>query len=105
MEQGDFISHLVGVENAAVEWVKLESDDCFTIELLQYRSHPNAGVASIPQIGATHIAITVTNIDSMFEILSNDFDCTSPKQSPDDKVKAMYCYGPPGIVVELVEEL
>lgn len=106
-ESGPFIEALVGLSRAKIEWVKLKLSDNFAIELLQYHSHPAQSVVYMPQIGTAHIALTVNRLDEIYEkLVAENYKCNSPPLlSPDGKVKVLYCYGPDGITLELVEEI
>lgn len=106
IEYGECIDNIIGMSKIKVEWVKLKSSEGTILELLQYHSHPDIEKIDVPRIGAAHIAITVSNIDSIYEKLtSSGYKCNKPQLSSDGKVKALYCYGPDGITLELVDEL
>lgn len=110
-EQGQYIESLVGIPGAVLEWAKLRIPGGHMVELLQYFSHPSPaspeelGCANRP--GCSHLALTVSDIDTLFETLVlAGFKCNNaPQPSPDGKVKVMYAHDPDGIIVELVEEL
>ncbi len=107
-EEGGFISSILGLEGVKVRTVKMSADDGNLIELLCYQSHPRRpSEKGICEIGASHPAFTVENIDSEYNKLMNEgvkFNCP-PKVSPDGKAKVAFCYDPDGVPVELVEEL
>lgn len=104
IEIGLHIDNVVGLNNVNIEWVKFKTGNCL-IELLQYKSHQLEQI-KLPQIGSAHIALTVKNIYDVYEKLNkNGYICNCcPQQSVDGKAKFMYCNGPDGIVLELVEE-
>ena len=105
IESGSFISNLVKIDNVKIEWVKLSYNE-FIIELLKYHSHPNEKIVQTPQIGSSHIAMTIYDIATAYVDLINDgYSCSKPQKSPDGNVMAMYCYGPDSITIELIEEL
>ena len=109
-EEGSFIEKLVNIPGVSIEWVKLKTLDNSLIELLQYHSHPDQRTfenAPSNRLGCSHVALSVKNLDKLYEILNhNKVHCNSmPLTSPDGKVKVMYCHDPDGIILELVEEL
>jgi catechol 2,3-dioxygenase-like lactoylglutathione lyase family enzyme len=109
-ETGDYISKLVGLENATVEWVKLADENGFLVELLQYHSHPFKDAAPFDQVnrvGCNHMAFTIKDAHATHRKLTqNGFKCISDVlRSPDGNVNVFYCYDPDGSCLELVEEL
>ena len=87
--------------------MSLENGDM--VELLHYDSHPEEPdmTRKITQIGCSHIALTVNNLDETYNMLrENDVKFNSPPQhSPDGFAKVTFCKDPDGSLVELVEEL
>ena len=78
------------------------------IELLCWKSHPeNSESRRITQIGCSHIALTVSNLDKMYnKLLESGVMFNSPPQtSPDCQVKVAFCKDPNDVFIELVEEL
>ena len=61
----------------------------------------------ITQIGCSHIALTVPNLDNLYDkLLEQDVVFNSPPQySPDGYAKVTFCKDPDGSLVELVEVL
>lgn len=110
-EEGAYIESLVGIPGAVLEWAKLKVPGGHLVELLQYISHPapapaeELGRANRP--GCSHLALTVADIDALFETLvAGGFKCEhAPQFSPDGKVKVMYAHDPDGIILELVQEM
>ena len=79
------------------------------IELLYYHTHPEKPDMSrkITQIGCSHIALTVPNLDNLYQELSEKgvlFN-SAPQHSPDGYAKVTFCKDPDGSLVELVEVL
>ena len=108
-ESGPHIDTMMGLKNVEVKTVKLSAPEGGVIELLHFKSHPDANAwrGKPYTTGFTHIALTVKNIDECFKVLSNhgvDFPAV-PQLSPDGKVKVIYCKGPEGLLLELVEVL
>jgi len=109
-ESGDYIDKIVGIPDAVIEWVKLELPDRSLVELLEYKSGLE-DTETDPQYpsnkhGCSHIAFTVDNISGLNDLLTqNGYVCKhEPLNSPDGKVKVMYCHDPDGIILEMVEE-
>lgn len=105
IEYGNHIDNVVGLKNVNIEWIKFKTNNCL-IELLKYHSHQTESI-KLPQIGSAHIAFTVKDIDVICEKMNkNGYICNcDPQISADGRAKFMYCNGPDGIVLELVEEL
>lgn len=109
LEQGDFIDTILGLKNAKVRTIKMLAPDGNLIELLSYQSHKGRKKKNkeIFDIGASHIAFTVENLDYEYKKLKKQgvkFNCP-PQISPDGKAKVAFCYDPDDVPVELVEEL
>ncbi|MFZ3169722.1 MAG: VOC family protein [Candidatus Methanoperedens sp.] len=108
-EKGDYIDSILGLSGVHLRMVKLVTADGSMIELLQYLSHPNQPPikSGICNLGCSHIAFTVDNIDEEYRrLLENGvrFNC-SPYISPDGYAKVAFCHDPDGTSIELVEIL
>ena len=108
-ESGPFIDGLLGLQNVRVTTVKLAAPDSNLLELLHFHSHPDqpAWTGTPYSTGFTHIALTVNNLDDVYQQLTQAgvvFN-TPPQRSPDGYAKAAYCRVPEGVILELVEEL
>ena len=111
-EKGDFIDSLTGLNNVNVEWAKLVIPQGGLIELLQYHSHPdknffNSKDAPSNKMGASHVALTVENLDKLFlKITDAGFTTKSPVLfSPNRKAKILYAHDPDGSILELIEDI
>jgi len=107
-ESGNFIDNILGIRNVMVTTVKMVLKNGQMIELLDFSSHKkNILQRSINNIGPTHLAFTVDNIDEIY----NDFlrdgveFISTPKVSEDGGVKVVFCKAPEGTYIELVELL
>ena len=110
VESGDFISHLVGLENVVIETAKLKVPDGSLLELLEYKSHPTEPMMPIylaNKHGCSHVAFTVGAIEEMaLKVVHNGGSIVNaPVLSANGLVKVMYCHDVDGILIELVEEL
>ena len=109
LESGDYIDNFSDLSGVLVRTVKMSLENGDMIELLNYKSHPEKPDMSrkITQIGCSHIALTVPNLDNLYDkLLEQDVDFNSPPQySPDGYAKVTFCKDPDGSLVELVEVL
>jgi catechol 2,3-dioxygenase-like lactoylglutathione lyase family enzyme len=109
LEQGSYIDNMLALKDVQVRTVKMEAEDGNLIELLWYKSHPRARIHTneICEIGASHVAFTVGNLDEEYKRLSESgvvFNCP-PQYSPDGTAKVTFCKDPDGTFIELVEML
>jgi|TARA_R110000796_G_scaffold166988_4_gene283829 catechol 2,3-dioxygenase-like lactoylglutathione lyase family enzyme len=108
IETGKFIDRLSKLSDVQVRTVKLKDISGGMIELLQYLSHPsNVTQDPINRIGCSHIAITVDNIDYMYNTLINyglEFHY-QPQLSDDGNAKVAFCRDLEGILIEVVEQV
>jgi len=108
IESGKYIDNLSGLKEVRVKTIKMSTDNGNLIELLYYGSHPRKSInRDICDIGYSHIAFTVENLDYEYKRLKEKgikFNCT-PQISPDGKAKVVFCRDPEGNLIELVEEL
>lgn len=109
LEKGDFIDSISGLKNVQVHTIKMSADDGNLIELLHYESHKRQlpQKKDICEIGASHPAFTVDNIDELYKKLKQagiEFNC-EPKLSVDGSAKVTFCRDYDGTLVELVQML
>ncbi|MFT6435892.1 MAG: lactoylglutathione lyase [Candidatus Azotimanducaceae bacterium] len=107
-ESGSFLDHILGFDNLTVTTVKMVLKNGQMIELLDFHAlKNNTAEKLINDIGLTHIALTVGDLDSIYNDFKNsgiDF-IADPKVSADGSVKVAFCKAPEGTFVELVEIL
>lgn len=107
-ESGNYIDNISSLHNVKVTTVKLTSPAGQMIELLKYHSHPKERkMQRIWEIGISHIALTVDDLDTEYKKLKEQeiqFNA-SPQLSPDGYAKVTFCRAPEGTLVELVEVL
>ncbi len=108
-ESGDYIDNMSALKNVLVRTVKMTANGGSLIELLCYDSHPRKrlGGNEICNIGSSHVAFTVENLDQLCQKLRESgfkFNC-EPQFPPGGKVRVMFCEDPDGTLIELVEEL
>lgn len=109
IEKGEYIDNILGLSNVCLRTVKLIADDDSMVELLQYMSHANRSSAKskIYDIGYSHIAFTVDNLDKEYKrLLDRGIKFNhSPCISSSGYAKVTFCKDPDGNFVELVEIL
>lgn len=109
-ESGPYLDNLLGLEDVRVTTVKLAPEGGGAIvELLLFQSptaHSQAG-RRIYEIGPSHVAFTVQDLDGLFQKMSRaGVRFTAPPQvSPDGLAKVAFCQDPDGAPIELVEML
>jgi len=109
IEKGKFIDGLSGIDNVVVRTVKLKDFVGGMIELLEYESHPKSleNLRPIVNIGVSHFAMTVDNLDKTHDDLVKMgliFNA-KPATSPDGNAKVCFCRDFDGTLIELVEVL
>lgn len=108
-ESGPHIDAMMGLKDVRVTTVKLTAPDERMIELLHFHSHPDrpAWTGTPYSTGFTHVALTVDDLDDTYQKLSEQGVVFKgpPQHSPDGGVKVIYCQGPEGVLLELVEVL
>ncbi|MBI4681380.1 MAG: VOC family protein [Nitrospirae bacterium] len=107
-EAGDYIDTILSLRNIKVVTVKMASPSGQMIELLKYHSHlVEQKMREIYEVGISHIAFTVDDLDFEYERLKDKgIKFNSPPQlSPDGYAKVTFCRAPEGTLIELVEVL
>ncbi|MDQ7060112.1 MAG: aminotransferase class III-fold pyridoxal phosphate-dependent enzyme [Sulfurimonas sp.] len=109
LEEGEYVEKLVGLKNASIHWAKLQAQDGTLIELLEYKDSEfrQKDNYAANRLGCSHIAISVADIDTIYEKLQQ-YNCkcnSKPLNSPDGKVKVMYAHDIDGTILEIVEEI
>lgn len=108
-ESGPYIDAMMGLNDTRVTTVKLTAPNGGGIELLYFHSHPDGMEwnGKPYSTGFTHVALTVNNLDSTYEKLTDEGVIFNglPQLSPDGNVKVAYGRGPEGVLLEFVEEL
>ena len=105
-EHGNYIDNMLSLDNVQVRTIKMSADIGNTlIELLDFKSHNDNEIRNFYTIGASHVALTVDNLDDLYKHLSeNNVKFNAPPQkSSDGLVKVTFCNDPDGTPIELVE--
>jgi len=110
-EGGKCLDNFSSLADVNVTTVKMSDKNNNVLELLHYKSHPekpyNNRERRISEIGCSHFALTVDDLDNLYETLVNrGIKFNYPVQiSPDGNVKVAFCRDPDGTLIEMVEEL
>ena len=109
IEEGKFIDGLSGIDDIVVRTVKLKDLNGGMVELLEYESHPQSleNLRPIVNIGVSHFAMTVQDLDKTYEDLLKlglSFN-EKPAISPDGGAKVCFGRDFDGTLIELVEVL
>ena len=107
-EKGDFLSQVVGLEDAEIETAKLKLGDGSLLELLEYKSHlttPSSSKYPSNYHGCSHVAFTVLDIEEICSkiVRLGGSIVNPPALSANGTVKVMYGHDLDGILIELVE--
>jgi len=108
-ESGLFVSTILGHKNIRVTTHKLVDKKKQCLELLFFPDMPqkNINKRMLFDMGLTHIALTVSNLDTVHRKLTalGISFVSSIQYAPKNKVKVVFCEDPEGNYLELVEEL
>jgi catechol 2,3-dioxygenase-like lactoylglutathione lyase family enzyme len=108
-ESGPYIDKVSGLKGVHVTTAKLAAGDGTLVELLRFNSHPHKtpGEKDMCEIGVSHVAFTVGNLDAEYtRLLGAGVRFNSPPQtSPDGYAKVAFCRDPDCSPIELVEVL
>jgi catechol 2,3-dioxygenase-like lactoylglutathione lyase family enzyme len=108
-ESGPHIDAMMGLKDVRVTTIKMMAPEGGMIELLHFKSHPDQTkwLGNPYSTGFTHIAMTVNNLDEAYKKLEavGVVFPAQPQYSTDGTVKVIYCKGPEGVLLELVERL
>ena len=106
-EEGEFLNNMLAHENVKNKVAKLyaKNGNAF-VELFDSISHTrNKKDRDFFTIGASHLALTVDNLDETYDyLIKNGVKFTAPpQQTPDRFAKVTFCEDPDGTPIELVE--
>ena len=93
-EQGVYIDNMLSLDDVQVRTVKLSAGTGNTlIELLDFKSHNDNEVRNFYTVGASHVALTVDNLEDLYKYLSaNNVKFNFPPQkSPDGPTSPRIC--------------
>ena len=106
-EQRGFIDKILALNDSNLITLKLKCFDGQLIELLYFDEYIFSKDKEINEVGLTHIAFTVEDIDLIYKKLTDNgiVFLSSPQISPDNYAKVVFCRAPEGTYIELVEVL
>ena len=106
-ESGKYIDNMLGFENVKVKTVKMFAPNGPTlIELLEFDAPKGRDLSNqINDLGASHVAFTVSNIDEIYgKLKQSGIKFNAPPQlTPDGYAKVTFCLDPDNTPIELVE--
>lgn len=110
VEEGAFVETILGLPAVRVRTVKLASPEGATlVELLQFNVAGDraSGARGLAEIGPTHAALTVEDIDELYVRLAyaGVRFISSPQTSVDGRARVAFCADPDGTMLELVEPI
>jgi len=106
-ESGPEISTFLGIKNVKVTTIKMRNQFNQMIELLYYQEQAHKNDVFINQLGPTHLALSVSNLDDLYQNFKkqNIEFISSPIITDNKFAKVAFCKAPEGTFIELVEEL
>ena len=111
IENSQWINTLLNLgENCYAHIIKLGKDNKILVELISFREwiYKDPNIKPANEIGITHLSLEVggslTNLFYFMDRKGVKF-ISSPKTSPDGKVKVCFCYDFENNLIELVEVL
>lgn len=100
---GEAFATGVGVDGASADFTHLDAGDA-RIELVSYdpegqdRDQPD-----LNQPGATHVGLTVDDVDAVYESLPEDVETISEPQTTDSGTRICFVEDPEGNLVEILD--
>jgi catechol 2,3-dioxygenase-like lactoylglutathione lyase family enzyme len=105
-ESGSYLDTMLGLTNARATTVKMSAAEGPTlVELLKFHSHPDDRPAAHPyNLGPTHVAFTVADLQQRYERLSQQGTrFMAPPEAAPGGALVTFCRDPEGNLIELVE--
>ena len=105
-EDSRFIDKILGLNDSDLRTVKMTYGDNHMIELLYYTNPISEdNLKQVNFVGCSHFALSVSDIESLYEDLSKIGVEFISKPISNGKVKVAFCKDPNDVYLELVEEL
>ena len=100
---GEAFSDAVGVEGASADFAHLEADGV-RIELVEYDPEgADVSASDLNQPGATHIGLSVDDLESFAASLPDDVPTISGPQTTESGTTLMFLRDPEGNLIEILE--
>ncbi|QCS41628.1 VOC family protein [Natrinema versiforme] len=100
---GEAFADAVGIEGASADFAHLEADGV-RIELVEYdpeaRGSPAAG---LNQPGASHVGLSVDDLESFYETLPDDVPTISEPRTSETGTTILFLRDPEGNLIEVLE--
>lgn len=107
-DESEYIATITGLKDLKAHFVKMKTPDGFTLELLEYPTHPTSMVdLPIHNVGLMHLAFRINNAQETHRQLieSGIVPLSSPVRSSEGFAVVFFVRDPDGNRVELVEML
>lgn len=104
-EKGHYLETLLGFKDAKANIYKLGKDKKTIVELLHFSKDSLVSERKINECGFTHFAITISNLDQLYDKMKNEnIEFVSPPIiTEDNKHKVCFCKDYENNFLELVE--
>src|SRR5207247_9728282 len=108
LESGEFIDSTLAMPGTSVRTVKLAALEGPTlVELLEFHDGSPASMSAgdLRRVGATHAALTVDDLDALFERLRSRGTpfLSEPRVSADGRARVCFCTDPDGTPLDPAE--
>jgi len=100
---GDAFAEAVAVEGASAEFAHLDAGDAI-VELVAYE--PTAEAGADPELnrpGATHLGLTVDDVEAFYEDLPDDVETLSPPRTTSSGTTILFVKDPEGNLIEVLD--
>ena len=102
---GDAFAEAVAVEGAAAEFAHLDADGV-VVELVAYDPAAEAGRDGGPELnrpGATHLGLTVDDVEAFYADLADDVETLSPPRTTESGTTVLFVRDPEGNLIEVLD--
>ena len=103
---GDAFSEAVAVEGASAEFAHLDAGDVI-VELVAYDpTTEQRGGSAPPELnrpGATHLGLTVDDVEAFHDGLADDVETLSPPRTSDSGTTVLFVGDPEGNLIEVLD--
>ncbi len=100
---GDAFATGVDIDGASAEFAHMDAGDA-RVELVEYTPEGDAaGANQLNQPGATHLGLSVEDLDSVYESLPDDVETFAKPQTTESGTRILFLRDPDGTPVELLE--
>ena len=100
---GGAFADAVAVEGAAAEFVHLDADGA-VVELVAYdAADESADDPKLNRPGATHLGLTVDDVDAFYADLADDVETLSPPRTTESGTTVLFVRDPEGNLIEVLD--